>query len=79
MLSWAWHECGQRRPLGRGREEPEGSQGPECFVLAVRRPQRGLLCKLQWPFTAGVRQNCFLYVPKMFMRLFSLAGTGRSS
>lgn len=48
-------------------------RGRECLVQAVRRPQWGLLCKLQRPFTAGVQQKCFLYVPEMFMHLFSLA------
>lgn len=36
-------------------------------------PRGGLLCKLQWPFTAGVQQKRFLYVPEMFAHLFSLA------
>ena len=39
----------------------------------MQRPLWSLLCKLQWPFTAGVQQKCFLYVPEMFMHLFSLA------
>lgn len=51
-------------------------RGRECLVQAVRRPQWGLLCKLQRPFTAGVQQKCFLYVPEMFMHLFSLARDG---
>lgn len=51
-------------------------EGRECFVQAVPRPQWGLLCKLQQPFPAGFQQKCFLYVPEMFVPLFSLARDG---
>ena len=55
--------------VGAGREV----RGQECIVPAVPRAPWGLLCKLQWPFAAGVQQKRFLYVPEMFTHLFSLA------
>lgn len=61
--------CGERQ--GGARREVRA--GSALLCPSWWRPRCGLLCKLQWPFTAGVQQNCFLYVPEMFMHLFSLA------
>lgn len=49
-------------------------RGQECIVPAVPRAPWGLLCKLQWPFTAGVQQKRFPICPwNKFTHLFSLA------
>lgn len=70
------HGLGTQGPTGSLAEQRgAGREVSRQGVLCPRHAEapRGLLCKLQWPFTAGVQQKNFLYVPEMFMLLFSLA------